>query len=105
MFAQNLHDTAVGGKVASTVYEGQKRFAILVRFPEDRRSDSAALERLLVPSPLGYSVPLGDLATVLAVVLEQAALLYHMVSHFRQFEVLDVSGDTVNEILELTDCG
>ena len=59
-----LIETAVGGKVVTTVFEGQKRFAVLVRFPLKARKDTAALERLLVPSPLGYSVPLGDLAVL-----------------------------------------
>ena len=59
-----LIETAVGGKIATTLYEGQKRFAVLVRFPLDRRRDAAALERLLVPTPTGYNVPLGQLATI-----------------------------------------
>ncbi len=59
-----LIETAVGGRVATTVYEGQKRFAILVRFPLEHRNSREALERLLVPSPLGHNVPLGQLAGV-----------------------------------------
>lgn len=57
-------ETAVGGKVATTVIEGQMRFAALVRFPEEARKDIAALERLLVPSPDGALVPLGQLARI-----------------------------------------
>ena len=57
-------ETAVGGKVATTVFEGQKRFAVLVRYPPKRRRDTEALERLLIPSPLGYNVPLGDVAAI-----------------------------------------
>ena len=57
-------ESAVGGKVASTLVEGQMRFAILVRFPERDRRDIAALERILVPSPEGVRVPLGQLATI-----------------------------------------
>jgi cobalt-zinc-cadmium resistance protein CzcA len=57
-------ETAVGGKVASTVVEGQMRFAVLVRYPEDRRRDLEALGRILVPSPEGPHVPLGRLAEI-----------------------------------------
>ncbi|MFZ4396937.1 MAG: efflux RND transporter permease subunit [Kiritimatiellia bacterium] len=57
-------ESAVGGKVASTVVEGQMRFAVLVRFPESDRRDIAALERILVPSPEGARVPLGQLARI-----------------------------------------
>lgn len=57
-------ETAVAGRIASTVIEGQMRFAILVRFPEKDRCDIAALERILVPSPDGVRVPLGQLAQI-----------------------------------------
>ena len=59
-----LIEAAVGGKVATTVFEGQKRFAVLVRYPLERRNSKEAIERLLVPSPLGYNVPLGQLVTI-----------------------------------------
>jgi cobalt-zinc-cadmium resistance protein CzcA len=59
-----LIETAVGGKVATTMVEGQMRFAVLVRFPQKDRSDIAALERLLVPAPGGARIPLSRLATI-----------------------------------------
>jgi len=46
------------------VVEGQRRFAVLVRFPEEHRRDIEALKRILVPSPEGPRVPLGDLAKI-----------------------------------------
>jgi len=59
-----LIETAVGGHVASQVVEGQRRFAVLVRFPEERRRDAEAIGKLLVPTPAGAAVPLGQLAKV-----------------------------------------
>lgn len=59
-----LIETAVGGKIATTVIEGQRRFAVMVRFPEKDRGDIAALERLLAPSPDGTLVPLAQLARI-----------------------------------------
>lgn len=59
-----LVETALGGKVATTVFEGQKRFNVLVRFPVKHRGDIEAIRRLMVPSPAGYDVPLGQLAEV-----------------------------------------
>jgi len=60
----SLIETAVGGQVATTVIEGQMRFAMLVRFPEKDRGDIAAIGRLLVPAPGGSLVPLGQLAKI-----------------------------------------
>jgi len=57
-------EIAVGGKVATTVVENQKRFAVLVRFPERHRSDIASLNRILIPAPDGHSVPLELLAKI-----------------------------------------
>ena len=56
-----LIETAVGGKVATTLFEGQRRFAVQVRYPAEHRDSPEALEALLVPTPMGYHVPLGDL--------------------------------------------
>ncbi len=60
----DLIETAVGGKVATTMIEGQMRFAVLVRFPESARNDLAALGRLLVSAPDGLRVPLSSLAKI-----------------------------------------
>lgn len=57
-------ETAVGGKVATTVVEEQKRFAVLVRFPVELRRGIPELEQLLVPSPEGARIPLGELAQI-----------------------------------------
>ena len=59
-----LVETAIGGKIASAIFEDQKRFDVQVRFPAEHRSSSDAINDLLVSSPLGYNVPLGELATI-----------------------------------------
>jgi len=59
-----LIETAVGGKVATTMVEGQMRFAVHVRYPEKDRNDIAALNRLMVPAPDGLCVPLSRLASI-----------------------------------------
>ena len=56
--------TAVGGAVASEVYEGERRFDLVVRFAEGARSSPAAVEALPVVTPTGAQVPLGALAAV-----------------------------------------
>ena len=59
-----LVEAAIGGKEATLAYEGQRQFAVVVRYPADARRDVAHIRALLVPSPAGYNVPLSELATV-----------------------------------------
>ncbi len=55
-------ETAVAGRHATTLIEEERRFAVVVRFPESARTEVPDLERLLVPAPGGERVPLGQLA-------------------------------------------
>ena len=57
-------ETAVGGATAGEVYEGERRFDLVVRFQEGARSSPAAVEALPVVTPTGARVPLSALATV-----------------------------------------
>ena len=57
-------ETAIGGREASRVYEGLKVFGLSVRFPENARNDVEPIRELLIPSPSGALIPLGQLAKV-----------------------------------------
>jgi cobalt-zinc-cadmium resistance protein CzcA len=57
-------ETAVGGRVATTMIQGQTRVGVQVRFPEDRRDSIEAIEAIVLPTPGGYRVPLGQVAQV-----------------------------------------
>jgi cobalt-zinc-cadmium resistance protein CzcA len=57
-------ETAVGGKEASRVFEGQKSFGVTVRFPEAYRNDLEPIRNILVDTPGGARLPLGQLANV-----------------------------------------
>ncbi|ABE65112.1 Heavy metal efflux pump CzcA (plasmid) [Nitrobacter hamburgensis X14] len=48
---QNLIEIAVGGKPSGLVFEGDRRFDIVVRLPEHLRSDMEAIRALPVPLP------------------------------------------------------
>jgi heavy metal efflux system protein len=48
---QNLVEMAVGGKNAGRLFEGDRRFDIVVRLPEHLRSDVDAIRSLPVPLP------------------------------------------------------
>ncbi|MBI3350144.1 MAG: CusA/CzcA family heavy metal efflux RND transporter, partial [Burkholderiales bacterium] len=49
---QDTLATAVGGREAGTMFEGDRRFDIIVRVPETVRSDLEAIKRLPVPLPI-----------------------------------------------------
>jgi cobalt-zinc-cadmium resistance protein CzcA len=57
-------ETALAGRPATTLIEEQRRFAVIVRYPEDARRDVPQIEQLLIPAPGGERVPLEQLAKV-----------------------------------------
>jgi len=66
---QRSVQSAVGGLVAGTIYEGDKRFRLMVRLDESWRADIEALRRLPVAVPQASNpelqyVPLGEIAEV-----------------------------------------
>ena len=61
---QNVVETAIGGKEASKVYEGMKVFSLAVRFPENARNDVEPIRNILIASPQGALIPLGQIAKV-----------------------------------------
>jgi cobalt-zinc-cadmium resistance protein CzcA len=61
---QAIIETAIGGKEATKVYEGLKVFGLAVRFPETARNDVEPIREILVPSPGGALLPLGQLANI-----------------------------------------
>jgi cobalt-zinc-cadmium resistance protein CzcA len=72
---QSVVRTAYGGAVAGEIFEGDRRFDLIVRLPEKIRTDVDAIERLLIPFPsheLGMHpdrfVPLAEIADVQLVI-------------------------------------
>jgi cobalt-zinc-cadmium resistance protein CzcA len=61
---QDVIELAIGGRAVSTMFEGERRFAITARYPPADRGDPEAIDRILVPTPEGGRVPLGQLAKV-----------------------------------------
>ena len=52
------------GAKAGNVFEGEKRFDLVVRLKKERREDLANLSNLYIDTPSGFKVPLGELAEV-----------------------------------------
>ena len=65
---QDTVATAIGGREAGTMFEGDRRFDILVRLPEALRNDLEGMKRLPIPLPRSAEarinfIPLGEVAT------------------------------------------
>ena len=60
MDVQDVVETALAGKVATELWQGERHFSVVVRLPEsERRLDR--LREILVPTPSGAQVPLAAL--------------------------------------------
>ncbi len=55
---------AFGGKVIGSVFEGEKRFDLVVRLDEENRRDISNLQNLYVDLPTGGKIPLSEVADV-----------------------------------------
>ena len=62
--AESVLMSAVGGDQVSTTVEGRERYSVNVRYLRDYRSDVDALERVLVATPSGAQIPLGQIADI-----------------------------------------
>ncbi|QEY65663.1 CusA/CzcA family heavy metal efflux RND transporter [Metapseudomonas lalkuanensis] len=67
---QDTVAVAVGGRVAGTLFEGDRRFDMVVRLSDELRTDIEGLSRLLIPVPAGGGseriafIPLSDVANL-----------------------------------------
>lgn len=56
--------TAIGAEAATRVYEGQRRFDLVLRYPEQYRNSVETISNILLTTASGALVPLADLAKV-----------------------------------------
>ncbi|MEQ8363911.1 MAG: efflux RND transporter permease subunit [Cyclobacteriaceae bacterium] len=61
---QQSIETAIGGMTITTTLEGRERYPVRVRYPRELRDDPDKIKNILVPTPTGVQVPLGDLVKV-----------------------------------------
>jgi cobalt-zinc-cadmium resistance protein CzcA len=57
-------EIAVGGIPSTQLYEENKSFDVIVRFPEENRNSVEKVGNILVPTSFGYNVPLSQLANI-----------------------------------------
>jgi cobalt-zinc-cadmium resistance protein CzcA len=61
---EDVIETALGGKAATDIWEGEKRFGVVVRLREDERRDVEAIKNILVDTPGGLRIPMEQVANV-----------------------------------------
>src|ERR1700690_3215286 len=63
-YVNDVIETAIRGNTIATTVEGRERYPISVRYARDYRGDLDALRRVLVPTPGGAQVPVGEIASL-----------------------------------------
>lgn len=61
---QNMIEAAIGGKTISTLYDGTKRYDIVIRFLPKYRNSIDAIRNVQVPSLTGALIPMSQLADI-----------------------------------------
>jgi len=61
---EDVIETALGGKTATELWEGERRFNVVVRLSEEERRDQTSISNILVDTPSGLRIPLSEVASV-----------------------------------------
>ncbi len=59
---QSVITSAIGGETVTTTVEGRERYPVNVRYKRELRDDPDRLKRVLIPTPSGAQIPLGQIA-------------------------------------------
>lgn len=62
--AQSVLETAFGGKTASELFEGERKFDIRIRYEKQYRKDENDIAQLMVPSQAGALIPLKEICQI-----------------------------------------
>jgi cobalt-zinc-cadmium resistance protein CzcA len=61
---EDVIETALGGKTATEIWEGERKFNVVVRLSEEERRDETTISNVLVDTPNGLRIPLSEVASV-----------------------------------------
>lgn len=62
---ESVIETALGGMSVTNTVEGLERYTVNLRYSRELRDNLEALQRVLVPTPTGEQIPIGELATII----------------------------------------
>jgi Cu(I)/Ag(I) efflux system membrane protein CusA/SilA len=61
---QAVISSAIGGMKLTSTVEGRERFPVRLRYAREYRDNPEALRKILIPTPTGVQIPLGELVTL-----------------------------------------
>jgi Cu(I)/Ag(I) efflux system membrane protein CusA/SilA len=61
---QQFIETAIGGMTVTNTVEGRERFPVRVRYPRELRENPEELSRMLISTPTGAQIPLGQILDI-----------------------------------------
>lgn len=62
--AQAVIEMAIGGKTATQLFEGERKFDVRIRYDQNYRKDEEDLRNLVVPAMNGNKIPLKEIASI-----------------------------------------
>ncbi|MBC7722012.1 MAG: efflux RND transporter permease subunit, partial [Pedobacter sp.] len=62
--AQAVIEMAIGGKAATQLYEGERKFDIRIRYQKDFRDSEDKIEQLMIPTQDSSKIPLKEIADI-----------------------------------------
>lgn len=62
--AQSVIEMAIGGKAATQLYEGERKFDIRVRYQKDFRNTEDKIKHLMVPTQDSSKIPISEIASI-----------------------------------------
>jgi Cu(I)/Ag(I) efflux system membrane protein CusA/SilA len=107
---QQTIEIAIGGMQITSTVEGRERFPVRVRYPRELRDDPSSLKKILVATPTGVQIPLGDLVDLEYVQGPQMIksentflvgyVLLDKMEGFSEVEVVEASQNTIQQKIE-----
>ena len=96
--AQTTIQSAIGGENITTTIEGRERYNVNVRYPRALRDDLDDLKRVLIATPSGAQIPLGEVANI--VVRTGPSMIRNENGMLAGYVYVDVAGRDIGSYVE-----
>ncbi len=107
---QETIEAAIGGMQITTTVEGRERYPVRVRYPRELRNDPESLKKILIPTPDGAQIPLGQVVDFeyvrgpQAIMSEETFLVGYVLfdkrEGYAEVEVVNHAQETIQEKID-----